>query len=141
MVYLLTAMGNGELFLPGTVVDAGNLEIKLQHNQTGEEIHFPLLSCLTWRENERFFIHCLELDLLADDVSEEKAVQGLVEIILEQMRSAAEEHTGFLHPAPQEYWEKYLKIKNNRLTQTFLDTTAPTSASYIQVRGAALTHA
>ena len=133
-------MENGELFLPGTIVDAGNLEIKLRHDQTGKEIRFPLLSCLNWREDGREFIHCLELDVLADGANEQEAVQRLTEVVIEQMRSAEQEHTEFFHPAPQEYWSKYLQIRNNRLIQAFLDT-APTSRNDIQVSGAALTHA
>ena len=135
------AMQNGELFLPGAVVDAGNLEITLQHHQTGEAIRLPLLSCLTWEENGRFFIHCLELDVLADEVNEQKAIHCLGELVVEQMRSAVEEHTELFHPAPQPYWDKYRQIRNNRLVQTFLETTPPTFASDIQVRDAALTHA
>ena len=99
----------------------------------------PPLCCLFWEKDGRFFIHCLDLDLLADGSTEKEALEFLKDVILEQMKSTKEDHTQFLHPAPKAYWDKFFEIHRNQLTQAFLDT-AP-SRSSIKVRELALTHA
>lgn len=133
-------MENRELFLPGTVVDTGSLEIKLRNDHTGAVVGFPPLSCLIWKEDGREFIHCLELDVLADGANEREAVHNLSEVVMEQFRSAVDEHVEFLHPAPQEYWNKYLQVRNNRCLQVFLDTSPPIRGD-MKVSDVALTHA
>ena len=131
-------MKRDEMFDPGTRVDTGYVQLVLQYVKTGKTIEFPPLSCLTWQEDGREFIHCLEFDLIADGSNEREALTKLRDLIVEQVRSAQEEHTQLLHPAPQSYWDKFFEIHRNRLKQAFLDT-APTRKD-IKVRELALTH-
>ena len=67
-------------------------------------------------------MHCLELDLIAEGKDEREAVVNLGELIIEQIRMAAEEeHIQLFHPAPREYWEKLYHIHMNHVKQGLLD--------------------
>lgn len=128
------------MFDPGTVVDAGEILLKIRNPRTGRAVALPALHCLTWKEGVKSFIHCLEFDLLADGATMDETIDRLVEVIAEQMRMAQEEHVQLLHPAPREYWDKLFELHRNRLIQTFLDS-PPRTARDLIVRERDLVHA
>ena len=132
-------MERDEIFNPGVQVDAGFAQIVLQHNRTGQRVSLPPISYLAWVEDGREFVHCLELDLLADGLSKQEALETLKNVILEQMKSAKEEGTQIYHPAPKTYWDKFYEVRRNRFTQAFLDTAL--TRREIKVRDLTLTHA
>ncbi len=122
------------MFLPGTEVNAGELTLTIREHK------FPPFHCLIWKEEGKQFIHCLELDLLADATELPLTINNLIELIATQMQMAQEEHTQLFHPAPQEYWDKLFEIHRNRLMQAFLDSPPRTRAD-IMVSDNALTYA
>lgn len=109
-------------FDPGTRVHAGEISLRTKDRQTGKWQPWPPISVLIWEEDGKTYVHCLELDLIADGEGEEQAIKNLVDVVVEQVLLAGRENTQLYHPAPQEYWEKYFEIRKNYFTQAFLNS-------------------
>ena len=134
-------MGNPDIFHSGTEVHSGQLTLKTRNRKTGKLASLPSLNCLSWEEEGKQYLHCLEFDLIADGETRKESIDNLVELIFEQMRAAIEENTQLFHPAPTPYWEKFFELRRNRLTQTFLES-KPRTLKDIKVSGErALTYA
>jgi hypothetical protein len=105
---------------PDTQIDWRTMRMH-RRPKSGSDHDDLFLNCLAWTEDDRRFVHCLELDLLADGATESEAVAALAELIIGQVRLAEEEHIELFHPAPREYWEKLYQIHMNHVKQSLLD--------------------
>jgi len=104
---------------PDTQIDWRTVRVQRRPRRSSHDDLF--LNCLAWTEDDRRFLHCLELDLIADGEDEREAAMNLGALVIEQIRMADEEHIQLFHPAPREYWERLYTIHMNHVTQGFLD--------------------
>ena len=74
------------------------------------------LRVITYREDEVWLAHCLELDIVAEGKSAKKAVNDLVDLCLLQIKTAIEENDleSIIRPAPAEFWKLFFSAKKKK---------------------------
>ena len=72
-----------------------------------------VLNVLLYKEDGRWFAHCLEYDLLGDGKTWRTAVKRLLGVIDTQIEFIKENDNldKLYHPAPPEYWEKLSRAR------------------------------
>lgn len=115
-----TSLGEMNMFNPDTEIK--HLQVSLRRRK-GEKYQVlePALNILLWQEEEKYFAHCLELDIVAEGDSEKNAVAGLADLIISQIEFSEKKSMEFFHPAPAEYWKKLHEIHMNRVRQSLLE--------------------
>ena len=119
------------MFNPQSEVKAIQVRLKRQSREK-VEIFNPTLSLLLWKEEGRYFVHCLELDIVGDGTTVPEAYKHIAELIVEQIEFAEENKTEILHPAPKEYWDKFLEIHLNQTKQSLLDDPPQSSKELVE---------
>lgn len=108
-------------FNPESEVKAIRVRLR-RHTRDKTEMFNPALSLLLWKENCNFFAHCLELDIVADGETEQAAYRNVADLIVAQIEFAEENNVELLHPAPREFWDKFIEIGINQAKQSLLDS-------------------
>ena len=61
-----------------------------------------------------------------------EAYKHIAELIVEQIEFSEENKTEILHPAPKEYWDKFLEIHLNQTKQSLLDDPPQSSKELVE---------
>ena len=110
------------MFKPDTEVQATQIRLGRQRAD-GFQVS-PFLNILSWEEEGKTIVHCLELDIAASGASQQEALHELAVLLAHQIEFAEQERLEIWHPAPEEYWEKLREIQINRLKQLHLSNPA-----------------
>ena len=74
------------------------------------------LRIITYREENVWLAHCLELDIVAEGSSSKKAVKDLVDLCLLQVKTAMDENNlpSIIRPAPAEIWAMFFSARKKK---------------------------
>jgi len=77
------------------------------------------LRVIVYREDGLWLAHCLELDIVAEGESPQKAVRDLTDLCLLQIKTSIEESdlTSIFRPAPPEFWKLFFTSKKRKNTK------------------------
>jgi hypothetical protein len=77
------------------------------------------LRVIVYREDAFWLAHCLELDIVAEGETPQKAVRDLTDLCVLQIRTAIEESdlTSIFRPAPAEIWKLFFTSKKKKKTK------------------------
>ncbi len=99
------------MFNPQSEVKHLALQLQLQRRDDP----LPPLNVLMWQEERTHLALCLELDVLGEGNTPQKALHALAELVDTQLEFAKERNLDVCHPAPFDYWQKLDEIRTNRV--------------------------
>lgn len=75
------------------------------------------LRAVGYREGKRWIAHCLELDIVAQGDTSEKALSNLAELCSTQIEAAIEEGDlrSIIFPAPPEIWQLFFLARKKKV--------------------------
>ncbi len=111
------------MFKSNTEVRATQIRLGRQRADGSQEVS-SVLNILSWEEEGKTMVHCIELDIAASGASQQEALHELAVLLTHQIEFAEQNKLEIWHPAPDEYWEKLREIQMNRLKQLHLSNPA-----------------
>lgn len=69
------------------------------------------------QEDSIWIAHCLEFDLLEEGEDKVEAVFNLLQVILSELMECLHDGVSPFHPAPAEFWSKWMEAKPFSLRQ------------------------